>query len=133
MNYKTVKYIPLAVSATALMPVVAKAQGTVGNAGLGQFDPGLGAGAGTLGSIVDSVITVLLWVATVAAVIYLIMSGFNYITAGGDQEKADGARKGIINAIIGIIVIMAAYFIIQTASGIGGDIADNSINSQLQL
>lgn len=131
MNYKTVKYIPLAVSATALMPVVAKAQGTVGDAGLNQFDPGLGAGGGTLGSIVNSVITVLLWVATVAAVIYLIMSGFNYITAGGDQEKADGARKGIINAIIGIIVIMAAYFIIQTASGIGGDIADDSINHQL--
>ncbi len=45
------------------------------------------------------------------AVIYLIYGGVLYITAGGDAEKATKGRTALINAIIGIIIILAAFAI----------------------
>ncbi len=48
-------------------------------------------------------------IAGALAVIFLIYSGIQYITAGGDSAKATSARTGIVNAIIGIIVILLAF------------------------
>ena len=65
------------------------------------------------------------WVLAVVAgiaFVYLIISGVNYITAGGDAEKATKARTGILNAIIGIVVIMLAYFILTFAATLGKNI-----------
>ncbi|MDO8591308.1 MAG: pilin [bacterium] len=135
MDYRTLKYVPLATAATTILPLVARAQvvappPVAGNTALRPVESD---GSSTLATLVGTVITIILWVATVAAIIYLLLSGFNYITAGGDQEKADTARKGIINAVIGIVVIMAAFFIFNAAStlgtGIGGGSADIGIGS----
>lgn len=52
------------------------------------------------------------------AVILLIVSGIKYMTAGGDAEKATTARKGIVNAIIGIIIVIGALFIIALAQSL---------------
>jgi len=62
------------------------------------------------------------WVIAIAvavAFIYLIVSGIQYITAGGDAEKATKARTGILNAIIGIVVIALAWVILSFAAGLG--------------
>ncbi|MCC2631724.1 MAG: Type secretion system pilin, partial [Patescibacteria group bacterium] len=64
-------------------------------------------------------INILLVLAGVLAVLFLIYSGFLYITAGGSADKAKAARGGIINAVIGIIIIMASFFIVRFAVGIG--------------
>lgn len=60
------------------------------------------------------------WVLTIAALvafIYLLMAGFQYITAGGDAAKAQTARTGIINALIGVIVIVVSYSILRYVGG----------------
>ena len=65
---------------------------------------------------------VLGWVLVVIALIafvYLILNGVKYITAGGDAAKATEARTGIINAIIGIVVVIIAYVILRFAANIG--------------
>jgi hypothetical protein len=49
------------------------------------------------------------------AVLMLIYSGFLYITAGGDDAKTKKGRAGIINSIIGIVIIVAAYTIVRFA------------------
>ena len=81
----------------------------------GDFIPGnlSGVAGGDLPSLVRMIIQIILIIALVVAVIFLIISGYNYITAGGDAEKATVARTGIINAIIGLIVIFASYLIIS--------------------
>lgn len=56
------------------------------------------------------------------AFIYLIMSGVKYITAGGDAAKATEARTGILNAIIGVVVILLAFVILRFAGGLAGKI-----------
>ena len=52
-------------------------------------------------------------VAGMAAVIIIMLSGFRYINSAGDATKATQARNGIIYALIGLIVIVSAQFIIS--------------------
>lgn len=42
-------------------------------------------------------------------VIVLIYGGILYLSSGGDVEKAEKGKKTLIGAIIGLIVIAAAY------------------------
>ena len=68
------------------------------------------------GDLTDILLTVINWFLFVAgflAVIYLIYSGILYVTAGGDTEKATKGRTTIINAVIGIVIILAALLIIR--------------------
>lgn len=78
---------------------------------------------GLLG-IVVALINWFLVAVGIIAFIYLVMYGIKYITSGGDAGKATEARNGIINAIIGIIVIVLAFFIIRFAVSVGLNPAD---------
>jgi hypothetical protein len=84
------------------------------------------------GSLTDQIskyaqtaVNVILLVAGVVAILYLLWSGIQYITSAGNPEKAKAARAGIINAVIGIIIIVAAYYIIRFAVGAGGSITNS--------
>lgn len=57
-------------------------------------------------------LTWLFYAAGVITVIYLIWGGLTYITAGGDPEKATKGKTAVVNAIIGIVVILLALGII---------------------
>ena len=80
---------------------------------------GTAANLSTAQNLLLNIVNIFLIVVFIIAFIYLVLYGVQYITSGGDAEKATKARNGIINAIIGIIVIVLAYFIIQFAVGIG--------------
>jgi hypothetical protein len=71
----------------------------------------------------SNILVILTLVAGVLAVIYLVWSGIQYITAGGSADKAKSARTGIINAVIGIVIIVAAYFIVRLSIGVGRNVA----------
>ncbi len=75
--------------------------------------------ANTFSSLVGTILYWVLAIVALIAFIYLIMSGIKYITSGGDAAKATEARNGIINAIIGIIVIVLAYVILNFAFKVG--------------
>jgi hypothetical protein len=66
-----------------------------------------------LGNLVS---TVLLW-AGILAFFYALYGGFLYLTAGPDQNKADGGRKTIINAVIGIMIIALSYVFVEYITG----------------
>lgn len=72
----------------------------------------------TVAVLVAKVIDVLLYVAGIAAVIYLLYAGILYITSAGDEAKAEKGRKGIVNAVIGIIIITLAFVIEKVAAQI---------------
>lgn len=46
------------------------------------------------------------------AVIIIIVGGFMYITSGGDPQKVNNAKNAIVYAAIGLVIIVAAQFII---------------------
>ena len=65
----------------------------------------------TFAGVITKVISLILMVAGALAVIYLIYSGILYITAAGNPDAAKKGQQGIINAIIGIIIIVLAFVI----------------------
>jgi hypothetical protein len=71
---------------------------------------------GTATRLVDSIIFIinaLLVLAAIAAIVYLIISGVRYITSQGDEQVAEQARRGIIYAIIGVIIILLSFVLIN--------------------
>jgi len=52
-------------------------------------------------------------------VLMLVVGGVLYVTAGGDEEKTNKAKKIIINSIIGVAIIYGAFALVSTViSGI---------------
>ncbi|OGC93140.1 hypothetical protein A2876_01170 [Candidatus Amesbacteria bacterium RIFCSPHIGHO2_01_FULL_48_32b] len=45
--------------------------------------------------------------------VQLIMAGFSFLTAAGDPAKIQGATKTLTHALIGLIVVITAFFIAQ--------------------
>jgi hypothetical protein len=48
---------------------------------------------------------VISFIAGVAAVIVILVAGVMFVTASGDAAKAANARKTIIGAVIGLVII----------------------------
>lgn len=65
------------------------------------------------------IVTYLLWGLGIITVIVLIYAGIQYITAGGDAEKAEKAKKTILGAVIGLIIIIASYAIYNFTLEVG--------------
>lgn len=45
---------------------------------------------------------------------YFVIGGFKYLTAGGDEKTIDTAKKTITYAIIGLLVVIASWIILNT-------------------
>lgn len=67
-----------------------------------------------LGTLYYNVLLTLLYVASIVAVLTFIYAGVTYLTAGGETEKTEKAKKMIIGSLIGILIIIAAYTIFKT-------------------
>lgn len=52
-------------------------------------------------------------IATIAVVFYLLIGAFKYLTSGGDKNAVGEAQKMIIHAIIGFILLMAMFLVLQ--------------------
>ena len=59
------------------------------------------------------ILNTLVLITIVTAVIYLILNGIKFIISGGDSSKAQEAQKGIMYAIIGIIVALASAILVE--------------------
>lgn len=73
---------------------------------------------GSLGDLIQMLVNWFLIIAGAIAVIFLIYGGILYITAGGDAEKATKGRTAIVNAIIGVVIILLAFIIVQWVGNI---------------
>lgn len=62
----------------------------------------------------------LIYIAGPLAVLMLVWGGSSYITAMGDQGKTDKAKKTIIYAIAGLIVIILSYSLVGNIIAIVG-------------
>jgi hypothetical protein len=62
------------------------------------------------------IINILLAIVGLVAVLFLIIGGFRYITAGGNEETAEAGKKTIINAIIGIVIVILSFVIVRVVS-----------------
>lgn len=70
--------------------------------------------------IVVSVINWILGILALIAVVLVIYGGFLWMTASGNPDKVDKAKKILISAVIGLVIILAAWGISVYAINILG-------------
>jgi len=69
---------------------------------------------GDLATILQNVINGLLGIAGVIAVVMLIIGGFRYAAAAGNEEAIEAAKKTITYAVIGLVIVALALLIVNT-------------------
>lgn len=115
---KKISSIVIGIFLPLVMAVPAYADSACANSGSGfnfyllcQF----GQPGGTLstGSIIGRVVALLLLAAVLVALIFLVVGGIRWITSGGDKTKLDSARSHIVAAIVGLVIALLAYLIIN--------------------
>lgn len=66
-----------------------------------------------LNKLIAQIINIFSIIVGVVAVIMIIYGGFRYITSGGDSSKVGDAKNTILYAIIGLILVALAQFIVK--------------------
>lgn len=67
----------------------------------------------TLGTRFEDIVNVMLYVLGAIAVIMIVIGGIRYATSGGDSSSIKGAKDTILYAVIGLIVAILAYAIVN--------------------
>lgn len=68
----------------------------------------------TIGEVVATLISAVLGFLGVIFIILIIVAGFKWMTAGGNDENVKKAQTAIKNALIGLIIVLASYAITYT-------------------
>lgn len=80
-----------------------------------EFDPGstfkTETELGDLSPIVvaANILSLLLTLLGILLVLLILWAGFNWMTAGGNEEKVKNARQTLQRAIIGLLIVLASY------------------------
>lgn len=111
MTKSTLKRVAVgAVTFSAMaLPMIALAQVDLGL----DYATAIGLGTQDVRTTVSNVIKAFMGLLGIVAVIIILLGGFKWMTAGGNEEKVQEAKKLIISGIIGLVIIMSAYAIAQ--------------------
>lgn len=93
---------------------VAHAQGTeldADNLLSEDFRGATGLGEADLESTIGNIINVVLGFLGIVAVVIVLLGGFKWMTAGGNDEKVAEAKKLLVAGVIGLAIILSAYAI----------------------
>lgn len=71
------------------------------------------AGSNDLMKTINTIISVVLGVLGILAVAYIIYGGFMFTTAAGDAAKTKKARETIMYGVIGLVVALLAFAIVN--------------------
>lgn len=99
--------------------------GTIGGEGLGPFGNRIW-GQGPLAAvnsfilILSNIIGVMTIVAGIWFIFQFIIGGFSWLTAGADKAAMENAQKKITNGVIGLVIVVAAIFLIDLIGNLLG-------------
>lgn len=89
-----------------------------------DFGPQLGLGEADLVTVVLNLIRAALGVIGILAVIMILLGGFRWLLSGGDEEKILQAKRTIGATIVGLIIILLSWaivnFVINTTQNVSG-------------
>ena len=72
-----------------------------------------GAGEPTLGARFEDIVNVMLYIIGAIAVIMIVIGGIRYVTSNGDSGSVKSAKDTILYSVIGLIVAILAYSIVN--------------------
>ncbi len=74
-------------------------------------------------TLIRNVINILLWAIGIVSVIMIIIGGIRYATSNGDSNQVTAAKNTIMYAVIGLVIAIFAYaivnFVLFQTAGIG--------------
>lgn len=70
------------------------------NTGLGNDDPR---------NIAANLINIVLGFLGIVSLVLIIVAGFRWMTAQGNDQQVTDARKLLLNAVVGLVIILSAY------------------------
>lgn len=74
----------------------------------------------SLGSVIGFIISMMFVIAVLISLFFLVWGGIKWITSGGDKTGVETARNQIIAAVIGLIIVFLAFFILNLVLGLFG-------------
>ena len=114
--------LAMTVLAFATVPV-ANAQYTLRNGAEAAKGEGAAAGIDRPNDLVKNVVNGILYFVGILSVVMLIWGGILYTTSSGDSSKVTTAKNTIMHAVIGLVIAIFAYaivnFVLITSTGVG--------------
>lgn len=71
----------------------------------------------SLQALIQAIIKIVLIISIPVIALFIIYSGFLFVSARGDPKKLETAKKTLLYTIIGAVVILAAWLIAQALVG----------------
>lgn len=110
---------------TGVLGLVVAAQAHAQANYLSEVGSTAGLSENDLPTVIGQLVNVLLSLLGIIFLILIIISGFQWMTAGGDEGKVDKAKTRIQQAVIGLIITLAAFaisqFVFEALSNAGFD------------
>lgn len=83
-----------------------------------QITEGINAAGGSASSddlpkFIQNIVNVLLFIAGAIAVVMIILGGIRYVTSNGAQDQVKAAKDTILYSVIGLIVALLAFAIVN--------------------
>lgn len=79
--------------------------------GFGYIQNNIGMGTQDVRVTIANIIRVAMGLLGIVAVLIILMGGFKYMTAMGEDDKVKTAKKLITSGIIGLVIVLTAYAI----------------------
>lgn len=92
----------------------------LGNIQKGAFPSAQSLANMSVGSIIGSILPYIFGAAGIALLIYLVLGGLQMMTSRGDPKAMQAAQAKITNALIGFVIVIFAFFIVQLFGQIFG-------------
>ena len=89
----------------------------------------------SLGSIFATAIQIFIFVAAIAALIYMMLGAFDWITSNGEKEKLLKAQNKIQSAAIGLVLVIVVLVVFNVIMGtvLGGKFGFSSGTNGLEF
>lgn len=78
-----------------------------------EFQTTTGFGSNDIYQIIALLIRVVLGFVGIIMVLVVIAAGFKWMTAGGNEDKVSEAKRSLVSAVIGLVIILSAWAIVQ--------------------
>lgn len=79
---------------------------------VGLFGTGGISGSRNLTELIYAAIRLMLTFAGAIAVLFVVYGGFQYLTAQGNDEQAEKGKTTLVNAMMGIVIIILSYALV---------------------
>lgn len=103
-----------------LLNVYAQGEGMEINIKPEQTEGSLNVTGFTLSSILSTAVTYIMIFSAIIFFFMLLIGGVSWLTSGGDEQKVSAAKGRITNALIGLVIVLAAWAILSLVGGFFG-------------